>query len=242
MNYCSECGHALELRAFPEEGDVPHCEQCEAFRFPVFSTAISTAILNPAMDKVLLIRQTNRDDYILLAGYVKKGEDAEHTLVREVEEEVGLQLSAYEYMRSRYFARTNTLMLNFMSVATSEDVSRLNYEISKAVWFPLQEATQQIKEGSLAKTFLLAIVERIKQENVSLDGGAVKASTSACVQADVKTSTSLVLYLKTAHACLHMQYVPVAGNRMQWRNRDRINYRCRHTVASFCPNRSLDVC
>ena len=161
MNHCSECGHPLELRPFPEEGDVPYCTQCAAFRFPVFSTAISTVILNPAMDRVLLIRQTNRDDFILLAGYVKKGEDAENTLVREVREEVGLNETAFEYMRSRYFARTNTLMLNFVCVADSEDVSRLNYEISKAVWFPLDEATRQIKDGSLAKTFLLAIVARL---------------------------------------------------------------------------------
>lgn len=88
--------------------------------------------------------------------------------MREVKEEVGLNVTDYEYMRSRYFARTNTLMLNFLAVADSEDVNKLNYEISKAVWFPLQEAIQQIKEGSLAKGFLIAIVEHIGKDQQNL--------------------------------------------------------------------------
>ena len=114
------------------------------------------------MNKILLLQQTNRNDFILLAGYVGKGENAEDTLVREVREEVGLNVVAYEFMRSRYFERTNTLMLNFISVADSEDVSQVNSEVEKAVWFSLEDALTTIKDGSLAKTFLLAIVEKIR--------------------------------------------------------------------------------
>ncbi|WP_246772657.1 NUDIX domain-containing protein, partial [Paenibacillus polymyxa] len=67
--------------------------------------------MNSQRDKVLLIQQYNIQGFILLAGYVNKGESAEQTLVREVKEEVGLQVDEYQYMRSEYFERSNTLML-----------------------------------------------------------------------------------------------------------------------------------
>ena len=161
MKYCLECGTALLLRESDGEGLIPFCSSCEVFRFPVFSTAISTAVLNRDKNKILLIQQYNRPDYILLAGYVNKGEDAETTLIREVKEEVGLDIVAYEYMRSLYFAPSNTLMLNFIGVADSEDLSQMSVEVDHAAWFTFEEAAQAIKKNSLAETFLLAIIEKL---------------------------------------------------------------------------------
>lgn len=145
------------------EGQVPYCGSCGVFRFPVFSTAMSTAVLNKDLSKILLIQQYNRKEYILLAGYVNKGENAEDTLVREVKEEAGLDIIAYEYMRSQYFAPSNTLMLNFMSVADSEDLSGMSAELDHAAWFTLDEAADAIWKGSLAESFLLNIIAKLRQ-------------------------------------------------------------------------------
>lgn len=168
MKYCLECGSKLVLKVCGEEGEVPFCDECQVFRFPVFSTAISTAILNREKNKILLLQQSNRNDYTLLAGYVTKGEDAENTLVREVKEEVGLNIVSYEFMRSRYFARTDTLMLNYLSIADSEIVPGLNAEVEKAVWFSFDDALKNIKEKSLAKIFLSAIIDRVSMRRESL--------------------------------------------------------------------------
>lgn len=169
MKYCLECGSALTMKESDGEGQVPYCSSCGVFRFPVFSTAMSTAVLNSEMNKILLIQQYNRPDYILLAGYVNKGEDAETTLVREVKEEVGLDIVAYEYMRSQYFAPSNTLMLNFISVAASEDLSGVSTEVDHAAWFSLEDAARAIKKNSLAETFLLAIIEKLKAGRVQVN-------------------------------------------------------------------------
>lgn len=173
MKYCLECGTELVMKDNEGEGQVPYCKSCEAFRFPIFSTAISTAIstavLNRDKDKILLIQQYNRPDYILLAGYVNKGEDAETTLIREVKEEVGLDIVAYEYMRSLYFAPSNTLMLNFIGVADSEDLSQVSAEVDHAAWFTLEEAARAIKKNSLAETFLLAIIEKLNAGQVQVN-------------------------------------------------------------------------
>lgn len=163
MKFCLECGSRLVLKECNGEGEVPYCESCAAFRFPVFSTAMSTAVLNRELDRILLIQQYNRKDYILLAGYVNKGENAEAALIREVQEEAGLEIIAYEYMRSQYFAPSNTLMLNFISVADTEDLSGMSTELDHAAWFTLDEAADAILKGSLAESFLLTIIDKLRQ-------------------------------------------------------------------------------
>ena len=35
MNYCMQCGTKLQIRHHPTEGEVPFCETCDAFRYPV---------------------------------------------------------------------------------------------------------------------------------------------------------------------------------------------------------------
>ncbi|TVX92382.1 NUDIX domain-containing protein [Paenibacillus agilis] len=160
MNYCYACGTKLRSKECEGEGIIPYCDSCQAFRFPIFSTAISTAILNQERNKVLLLRQYKMKDYSLLAGYVNRGEAAEEALIREVKEEVGLHVDEYKYMRSRYFERTNTLMLNFVSVVNNEAVMQINEEVEQAEWFTFAEAREVIMKNSLAESFLLAILEQ----------------------------------------------------------------------------------
>lgn len=166
MKFCHECGTALVLRECNDEGQVPYCGTCEVFRFPIYSTAMSTAIFNKGMDKLLLIQQYNRKDYILVAGYINKGEAAEAALVREVKEEVGLDVLSYRYMQSKYFEPSNTLMLNFYCVVDTEDLSHTNHEIDKASWFTIEEAKQQIKKNSLAEIFLLATIDQVARQTL----------------------------------------------------------------------------
>jgi NAD+ diphosphatase len=160
MNYCMECGTKLEMRFLENEGDVPYCPHCEAFRFPVFSSAVSMVVQNPTKDKILLIKQYDRDFYILVAGYINKGECAEHAVVREVKEETGLNVSSLLFNKSEYFEPSNTLMNNFSCIAESEDLSGVTKEVDVATWFTIAEAKENIKHGSLAEKFLLSYLDK----------------------------------------------------------------------------------
>ena len=82
MRYCMHCGHKLDEKYLMGEGMVPYCPSCAEFRFPVYNTAVSMIVMNKELDKVLLIKQYGRDSYILVAGYVNKGEDAEDAAAR----------------------------------------------------------------------------------------------------------------------------------------------------------------
>ena len=108
--YCKECGEKLTLRFCENEGLIPYCSKCQAYMFPQFPVAVSMVVTNRAQDKILLAKHVEDDDFILFAGYIKKGESAEKTVPREIKEELGnmflkISLESFAY----YFLISNTL-------------------------------------------------------------------------------------------------------------------------------------
>ncbi len=153
VKYCTDCGHLLKEVYLEGEGMVPYCPSCKEHRFPIFNTAVSMIVYNEDSSKILLIKQYNRPHHILVAGYVNKGEDAEDALARELMEEVGLSVVEYRFNRSHYFARSNTLLLNFV-VRTAGKV-QITKEVDSFEWFSVEEAKCAVKNPSLARAFLL---------------------------------------------------------------------------------------
>ena len=154
MNYCMQCGARLQKKYHEtEEKDLPWCPDCGAFRYPVFNTAVSMIVQSHDRSRVILIQQYGKPFYVLVAGYVNQGEDAECAVVREVREELGLTVETMRFNRSHYFAPTNTLMLNF-TVTVAEDDPHPNWEVDAWRWFTEEEARQSIKPNSLASCFL----------------------------------------------------------------------------------------
>ena len=153
MNYCMHCGHKLEDKYLKDEGMIPYCPACREFRFPVFNTAVSMIVTNRERDRILLIKQHGKDYYLLVSGYVNKGEDAENAVRREVLEEVGLDVQEYRFNVSNYYAPSNTLMLNFEAAADSVDV-RPNKEVDDWRWFDEKGARENVRPDSLAQRFL----------------------------------------------------------------------------------------
>ncbi|MCI8466090.1 MAG: NUDIX domain-containing protein [Lachnospiraceae bacterium] len=155
MSYCTECGTKLEPKYLEQEGMIPWCDRCKEYRFPMFNAAISTIVYSPDKQKILLIKQYGRDRNILVAGYIGKGEGAEHALAREVMEEMGLRVTACAFNRSEYFEKSNTLMLNFASIVDSDSLDGMTPEVDSAAWYTPAEARKAILHGSLAEKFLL---------------------------------------------------------------------------------------
>lgn len=162
MKYCIECGTKLIEKELEKEGMVPYCSSCKEYRFPVFNTAVSIIVMNPAKDKILLIQQYGAKEYILVAGYVNKGEDAEHAVARELQEETGLKALNIQYNRSSYYVPSNTLMLNFFCIAEKETLDGLTDEIDYANWFTVEEAKKNIKRNCLAQQFLNMFLDNRK--------------------------------------------------------------------------------
>lgn len=156
MKFCYECGTKLMDKYLEGEGMIPYCEHCAQYRFPIFNTAVSMEVLNPSQDKVILIQQYGKTRNILVAGYINRGESAEEAVVREVREELGLEVGQIRFNKSKFYAGSNTLMINFSCVASSEDLSgRKADEVDYVRWYSLAEARENVYHGSLAEEFLL---------------------------------------------------------------------------------------
>ncbi len=158
-NYCRECGTKLVPRELENEGIVPYCPSCEQYRFPQYNVAVSMIVVNEENDEILLIQQYGRPSYILVAGYVSRGEALEDAVVREVREETGMTVSRVKFNRTQFFEKSDTLMCNF--TAFVKDASELdpNYEIDACKWFTRDEARANIRPDSLAEWFLVSYLE-----------------------------------------------------------------------------------
>jgi NAD+ diphosphatase len=121
---------------------------------------VSLLVLDEQKENILLIRQYGRPAYILVAGYVNCGEDAEDAARRELMEELGLKALTVSFNRSHYFPPSNTLMLNFTVTVKKED-AHPNREVDAWQWFSLSDAREAIKPGSLARAFLLGWMDGV---------------------------------------------------------------------------------
>lgn len=166
MKYCEQCGKELVLKSIEKEGKIPYCSSCDKLYFPMFNTAVSMIALNPQKDKILLIKQYGKNRNILVAGYVNKGENAEETIQREMKEEIGRDIISYQYLKSSYYEKTNTLMLNFAVVLDSETLDIDKEEVDEAKWFSFEEAKNEIAKNSLAEQFLLYFLDMYKNVKV----------------------------------------------------------------------------
>lgn len=162
--YCRECGEKLTLRFCENEGLIPYCSKCEAYMFPQFSVAVSMVVTNRTQDKILLAKHVEDDDFILFAGYIKKGENAEKTVPREIKEELGLNVVKAKYMSSRYHAKKEVLMLNFIVVVEDGAIRLKEDEIAEARWCAPEEALQLIRKGTTAEFFLNNAVRELKKK------------------------------------------------------------------------------
>ena len=159
--YCQVCGSELIEKELEGEGLVPFCPACNEFRFPMYNVAVSMIVINKMTNKILLIKQYGRDFYILVAGYVNRGEQLEHAVVRELKEETGMTASYIRFNRTKFFEPSNTLMCNFTVYVDSDSELSTNKEIDSFNWFSFDDARKNIKPGSLAAEFLNAYLDEL---------------------------------------------------------------------------------
>ncbi len=152
MKYCVECGTKLEIKFLENEGDLPYCPKCKAFRFPIFNSAVSMVILNKEHNKTLFIKQYNMDRNILVAGYINKGETAEEAVVREMKEEIGVKPTSIHFQKSQYWPKSNTLIFNYVATIDQTNLNP-NWEVDSYEWFGLEEALDAVAKGGLAEKF-----------------------------------------------------------------------------------------
>lgn len=162
QKHCFECGAELIEQKLEGEGIVPYCPQCQQFRFPMYNVAVSMIVINEQTGEILLIKQYGRPSFILVAGYVNRGEQVEHAVCREIKEETGMTASHIKFNRTSFFEPSNTLMCNFTAYVKDSSELSPNSEIDSYQWFNPEDARLNIRPNSLAAQFLNAYLDELK--------------------------------------------------------------------------------
>lgn len=140
--YCPECGNQLIEKAVGDDGNVPYCETCSKYWFDSFTSCVIVLVYNE-FDEVVLARQSYLSDRYasFTSGYVTPGETVEECAIREVKEELGIDIQKLEYAGSYWFALREQLMHGFVAYADKCDLV-LSQEIDSAQWVPAKEAPE----------------------------------------------------------------------------------------------------
>lgn len=130
--YCGHCGSKMELWS---KDTAKKCTSCGTLFFPRISPAVIIAIQKG--DSVLLAHNHNFRDglYGLIAGFIETGESAEEAVVREIREEVGIEVSDVTYHMSQSWPFPDSLMFGFSAKWKSGEVTPDGVEILDADWF-----------------------------------------------------------------------------------------------------------
>lgn len=154
--FCGKCGAPNQNKA----GEVAReCPGCGTIFFPRISPAIIVAIVRE--DKILLARNINFPNgfHSVLAGFVEPGETLEECVLREVKEEVGIEVKNIRYFGSQSWPFPDSLMIAFTAEYAKGEIAVDHTELTHAGWFSRRDMPAQVPEhktiaGRLIRWFL----------------------------------------------------------------------------------------
>ncbi len=149
--FCGRCGtpteHVARERAF-------RCPKCTLTAYPRLSPAVIVAVHRPG--ELLLARAANFPAafHSVLAGFVEPGESLEETIVREIREEVGIEVGIPRYFGSQPWPFPNSLMLAFDVAWASGELRADGVEILEAAWYRKDALPQIPPSISIARRLI----------------------------------------------------------------------------------------
>lgn len=130
--FCGSCGQSMQTHGSER---AMTCEPCNSTVYPRIAPCIITLVTRGP--ELLLARNANFPIrmFSTLAGFIEAGESAEECLVREVKEEVGVDVENIRYFNSQSWPFPNQLMLGFFADYAGGDIVCEDEEIAEADWF-----------------------------------------------------------------------------------------------------------
>jgi NAD+ diphosphatase len=149
--HCPRCGDRTE-RIAGEFGKV--CPGCRYEHYPHLHPAV--IVLVGDGDRVLLTRKTAwaPGRYSLVAGFVDNGESLEGCVLREVREEVGVEVRDIRYVGSQNWPFPSQLMIGFVAAYAGGEVVIDRDELEDARWFPVRALPSLPSRHSIARFIL----------------------------------------------------------------------------------------
>jgi len=147
--FCGTCGAKNE--------DVPMqaqriCPKCGRTEFPRICPAV-IVIITDDNNRILLAhnKRFKARVYSHISGFNEAGETLEETVVREIREEVDIEVKDIVYIKSQPWPFPSSLMLGFKARYSSGTIKPDGDEIEDAKWFTKDDMPDLPGEGSLSR-------------------------------------------------------------------------------------------
>lgn len=134
--FCGRCGTPTEARS---SEFAMSCPACGLLAYPRLSPAIMVLVRDG--ERLLLARSPHFKPgiYSALAGFVEPGETLEQCAVREVREEVGIEIANLRYFASQPWPFPSSIMIGFNATAEDGEPVADPHEIEDVRWFSRDE-------------------------------------------------------------------------------------------------------
>ena len=147
--FCAACG--------TKNTDSPNelarlCPSCGRLEYPCISPAVIIIIINDE-DKALFAHNKNflNGMYSIIAGFNEAGETLEDTVMREIREEVGLEVRDVKYIASQPWPFPHSLMLGFSARHAGGTIRVDGVELEDANWFSKDALPKLPGHGSVSR-------------------------------------------------------------------------------------------
>lgn len=170
FTYCPHCGAKLIQKEIGDEGFIPYCNHCEIPLWDMFTTSVICAVVNE-YDEIALLKQeyVSTTKLVCVAGIMKPGESAEETVVREIKEEIGLDVKQLHFISTYPYDKKEMLMIGFKA-----DVNKAEFhtsgEVDAVEWVPLNDAPGKLREGGIAWQLVKTVLETTNHEMEKQEG------------------------------------------------------------------------
>jgi len=150
--YCGQCGSPM---IDSEKERARLCTKCHNLVFPRISPCI-IVLIKRGRD-MLLARSPHFPEGVFstLAGFIEPGETIEQAVVREVKEEVGVEICHLQYLCSQPWPFPDSLMLGFIADYASGDLHLDHDEIEAASWFNTDHLPPQMPNEMSISRYLI---------------------------------------------------------------------------------------
>mgnify|MGYP001241279079 FL=1 len=155
-SFCSICGKS---NLFNDMEGAFECKCNSSPKYPTIAPCIITLIHDE--DQILLGRSKffPPNMYSTLAGFIEAGENAEEALIREVKEEVNVNVSDIKYYSSQSWPFPAQLMLGYFCKYKSGKIELNDKELEDARWFNINELPIIPPDASISGQLIRSYIE-----------------------------------------------------------------------------------
>ncbi|MDP4536567.1 NAD(+) diphosphatase [Alkalimonas collagenimarina] len=158
--YCGQCGSAMHLVSWELAA---LCSRCGHRCYPRIAPCVLIAVVKD--DQLLLARSTRHKTgfFSILAGFVESAETLEQAAVREVKEEVGIDITDLQYVGSQPWPFPHSLMTGFIARYQSGDIKCQPNEIEEAYWFDVANLPEIPPVQTLSGQMIAQVVNTLSK-------------------------------------------------------------------------------